>query len=560
MKKQTKLVAVLGTTAFFAMGASMTSFAAGWERDESGIWHYYDSDDELVTSEWRKDGRSWFYLDEDGDMLTMSWVDDDSFVNERGVRLVNSWIKVLSSDGGDDPSEDGEYWYYFGSKGKKLTSDSKKINGKTYYFDEDGKMQTGWFEKDGEIYYLGDEDDGARKDGQWLWLERPSVQDEDNEAANALNCTDDNSDPCDDEGWYWFGAGGKMARDIDKKKVNGRYYYFNEHGQMLYEWINDRKISGAPPASQTNASLDGNAASPGSTQIDNMIYANTVEQGWRADGWYEISGSEDTRTDDDTSWYYFKDGKVKRADSPKDTRVKDDDGQVYVKRIKVDSDKMGKQYYAFDEYGRNLTGLQYSPDDNGFYYFNDNGYPVFGKAGNVDCDDDSYEFYFNTKNGKKGQGYNGEKSGYLYFNGKKLTADDDYRLFFHNDKLYLVSSKGKIQKGKKGYNIENASIAEDKVAVDFHSDSSVKSITLDEGKGTTYTAEELLEMSLNMDQETGDYVDDEGKYEDSYVTIPFIQLYDNNVYTYRFIAQKDGGFHSAEMWYDVHEKENGRWK
>lgn len=53
----------------------------------SGIWHYYDSDDNMVTSEWRKDGTSWFYLDDDGDMLTMSWVDDESYVNERGKSL-----------------------------------------------------------------------------------------------------------------------------------------------------------------------------------------------------------------------------------------------------------------------------------------------------------------------------------------------------------------------------------------------------------------------------------------------------------------------------------------
>ena len=238
MKKQTKLVAILSTAALLAMGASMTSFAAGWEKDDSGIWHYYDSDDNMVTSEWRKDGTSWFYLDDDGDMLTMSWVDDESYVNERGKRLVNSWIKVPSDDSIDDPGEDGDHWYYFDSKGRKLTSTSKKINGKTYYFDEDGRMATGWYEKDGNVYYLGDEDDGTRKDNQWLWLERPGNADEDdNAAANALDCTDDSSDPCDDEGWYYFGSGGKLTRDTDKKKVNGRYYYFNEHGQMLYEWI-----------------------------------------------------------------------------------------------------------------------------------------------------------------------------------------------------------------------------------------------------------------------------------------------------------------------------------
>ena len=41
MRKQTKLVAVLSAAALLAMGASMTSFAAGWEKDDAGVWHYY---------------------------------------------------------------------------------------------------------------------------------------------------------------------------------------------------------------------------------------------------------------------------------------------------------------------------------------------------------------------------------------------------------------------------------------------------------------------------------------------------------------------------------------
>lgn len=557
MKK--KLIAVLSASALLAMGASMTSYAAGWEKDGEGTWHYYEAGGEMVSGEWKKDGASWFYLDDDGKMLTSSWVEDESYVGESGIRLVNSWIKTTSEESVDDPAEDGDAWYYFDAKGRKVTGDSKKINGKTYYFNDDGKMQSGWYAKDDDVLYLGGEDDGARKDNQWQKLERPGSGDEDNEGANALNCTDDSTDPCDDEGWYWFSSGGKLMKDADKKKVNGRYYYFNEHGQMLYEWINDRKVSGTTPGSQSNAALDGNAASPGSSQIDHVIYSTAFENGWIADGWHEITGSKDTGTDDDDYWYYFKDGKAKRADSYKDTRVKDDDGLVYAKRIKVDSEKMGKQFYAFDEYGRNLTGLQYSPDDNGFYYFNESGYPIFGKVASVECDDDSFEFFFNTSNGKKGQGYNGEKSGYLYFNGKKLTAEDGNRLFFQNDRLYLVNSKGKLQKGNKKFDVENRAISGEATFV-FNSDSSVKSITLDGGTGTTYTADQLLEKALDAGRTTTGFVDSDGKYEDSYVSIPFIQLYDGNVYTYRFLEKSNGSLDASEMWYDVHEKLDNRWK
>ena len=133
MRKQTKLVAVLSAAALLAMGASMTSFAAGWEKDDAGVWHYYDKDDEMVTGEWRKDGSKWFYLDEDGDMLMDSWVDEEYYVGADGAMLVNQWAKTIADEDVSDPDEDGEHWYYFGSKGKKTTED-KKINGKTYYF------------------------------------------------------------------------------------------------------------------------------------------------------------------------------------------------------------------------------------------------------------------------------------------------------------------------------------------------------------------------------------------------------------------------------------------
>ncbi len=75
MRKQTKLVAVLSAATLLAMGASMTSFAAGWEKDDAGVWHYYDSDDEMVTgTSGRKMAASGSppQLD-DGEMDTDTW-------------------------------------------------------------------------------------------------------------------------------------------------------------------------------------------------------------------------------------------------------------------------------------------------------------------------------------------------------------------------------------------------------------------------------------------------------------------------------------------------------
>ena len=530
MRKQTKLVAVLSAAALLALGASMTSFAAGWEKDEDGTWHYYDSDDELVTDEWKKDGGKWFYLDEDGDMLTNGWVDDDYYVGEDGAMLVNQWVKTYEDEDQDDPDEDGEHWYYFGSKGKKVTDDDKKINGKTYYFDEDGKMYSGWQEFDGNVYYLGDPDDGARTENDWLWLEKSGLidnddDDDDLEGVAVLDCDDD--DNCDDEGWYWFQSSGKMYKDANKKKINGRYYMFNNHGQMLYEWINNDTVRTVG----SNAQLDGNlAATAPAPKVEDLRYYNEVEDGSRANGWFQIDGAEDRGNDNDTDWYYIDDGEVKYADGGLDDfATYDDDGPIYVQRIKIDG-----KYFAFNEEGQMQDGLQYVNGDNGFYYFDENGYQKTGRVTSVECDDDDYTFYFNTKNGKNGQGYKGEKDNYLYFNGKRLDADDDYRLWFYDGDIYLTNTKGKIQTAKSGkeYDIENKGIAADDVYVKTDSNGKVDYIMLDKNtESTKMTKDDLIGKMLDTLEEKGL----EEVTEDMIVSVPFISLYDDDVYTYRGI-------------------------
>ena len=521
MRKQTKLVAVLSAAALLAVGASMTSFA-GWEKDEDGIWHYYDSDDEMVEDEWRKDDSKWFYLDEDGNMATDTWVDDEYYVGSDGAMLKNAWIKTTADEDVSDPDDDGDHWYYFDNKGKKVTDDDQKINGKTYYFDEDGEMLYGWHEESGDVFYLGTEDEGWRAENQWLWLEKPGDADDDDDEEQILDCSDE--DECDDEGWYWFGSSGKMYKDSGKKKVNGRYYMFNEHGQMLYEWINNKKVSVGTPG---NAHLDGNATA-GSASIDDMLYYNIVEEGWRGDGWYEIDGSEDVGEDSDTDWYFFDDGEAEHADATEDDKATydEDKAPIYVARIKVDSSK-GKKYFVFNEKGQMQTGLQYIKADGGFYYFDENGYMQDGKVSDVECDDDDYNFYFNTKNGSNGQGYTGEKDNYLYFNGKRLEADDDYRLYYLGGDIYLVNNKGKIQSSKsdnKKFDLENKGIAEEDVNVQF-TGKKVKSVKLE--NGTEYSADELIKEAEDIIKS-----DNFDPSEDYIVSIPFIQLYDDDQYTY----------------------------
>ena len=473
MRKQTKLVAVLSAAALLALGASMTSFAAGWEKDEAGVWHYYDSDDNMVTDEWKKDGGKWFYLDEDGDMATDCWVDDDYYVGDDGAMLVNQWVKTMADDEQDDPDDDGEHWYYFNSKGKKVTDDKKKINGKTYYFNTDGEMRDGWYEdEDGAIYYLGEEDDGARATG-WLWLDEPGSEDDDDDEDGKPD-HDDDCELCDSEGWYYFGSDGKMYNnDAKKKKVNGKYYYFNEHGQMLYEWINTKASTGT-----TSYVLDGDAT-PGAAAETDMIYANEVEDGSRAAGWYEIDGAEDRANDNDTDWYFFKKGEAKKASKtdPADVQ-KDSTGTTqYRKKIKIEG-----KYYCFNEDGQMQTGLQRI--DGKTYYFDDNGVMKTGKITADDDNDDTFTFYFSTKNNDTGKGYNGIKDNYLYQDGQRLQADDDYAVYKVGTTLYVVNKSGKIQKstGKK-YELDGG-----EGYVTVNNNGTFNKYYADDDKGTAATA------------------------------------------------------------------------
>ena len=95
----------------------------------------------------------------------------------------------------------------------------------------------------------------------------------------------------------------------------------------------------------SNAQLDGNLGKGEYATTGDMRYYNVVEDGSRGNGWYQIDGAEDLDADGDTDWYYIDDGEIKYADGgAKDFATYDDDGAVYVQRIKVEG-----KYFSFNE-------------------------------------------------------------------------------------------------------------------------------------------------------------------------------------------------------------------
>lgn len=393
MKKSTKMVATLSASALMMIAGSAVSFAAtaGWNA-VGDTWQYLNSRGEAVTDAWKQSGDLSYYLDSDGYLTKDKLIqvnDDYYYMNADGAMVKNSW-KYLTSDDDDEAR-----WYYFGSDGKAYRSKSstlgslKTINDKKYAFDEDGKMLYGWIAKDNlEIaddddketwksatYYFGDAQDGAAAIG-WKQI---AVDDDDNEDSDF-----------DGTYWFYFDSNGKKTTSA-KKKINGITYSFNTtDGHMLTGW----------------AATDSNIATAGN-DIKHMDDSGTMAK----NQWvWAIPAENYDRKDydeDEYSWWYT-----------------DNTGKVIKNKVK----KINSKKYAFDSIGRMQTGLVYVNNDvisigdldeisradllelqmNHVYYFSNDeekdGSMKFGYQ-NIELDDDTYQFYFNTSSGEGQTGF-----------------------------------------------------------------------------------------------------------------------------------------------------------
>ena len=349
-----------------------------------------------------------------------------------------------------------------------------KRDGKWYYYNDDETPYTGWLTLDHKTYYLGA--DGVMATG-WLLL---------------------------DGDYYYFSGSGEMQTGW--QFISNNWYYLAKDTGIMYSsgWHADPETktmyyfyTWGGAARNTTLTLNGYRVkflSWGGISGSTWLYHDGAwyyvqKYSCVTNGWYQIDGADALKAGDDTDWYYFKDGKAKKADDGEknNTDLTDDGAKVYTKKIKIN----GKNF-CFNEIGQMQTGLQMI--DKKFYYFDNDGYMKTGKIANVEEEDDNYTYYFETKNGKNGQGYTGEKSGYLYWNGKRLEADDDYRIYVVGEKYYLVNNKGKLQKStSKEYDVENFG---DDVKFTFRNTYEIASSTKDGSEGTYKNAATLPKIEL----------------------------------------------------------------
>ena len=442
MKISTRIWAGLAAAAVMSLGMSFASFAAeGWT-SEDGQWKYKDSNGNFVTNAWKTSGGEYFYLDSNGVMAVNHFIDDTYYVNERGARVTNSWIHLTETLDGKEPG-----WYFVNSSGKLVEDKWETINNLRYCFDEEGRMRTGWYFDDDDIYYLGSEDQGYVKTG-WRCL----AWDEEDEPEEG-DVSENYSSAGDDTKWFYFRDNGKAERadsgEYETAVINGNKYYFDENGIMMSGWVavNDQE-------------------SGDSTGISKFVYLGDENSGVMAKSkWLELDehpgdsddseeitddDSEDFPEEGDSRWYYFEsDGTPAYLDSG-------------AKTMSAATTKVNGSSYFFNQYGCMQTGLLKITTSEGkglVGYFGDldsNGRMYTGKKSGVHVDGDTYTYYFAESGSNKGAGYSGEKDDYLYYEGRQIEADDgsDYQVYAIDGKLYLISESGKVQTKSKTYKVD----------------------------------------------------------------------------------------------------------
>ena len=459
MRKQTKIAAIVSAAALLAIGASMTSFAAtGWQ-EEDGTWVYYNRAGEKVANSWEYSGDNRFYLDDAGNMATDSLIEDNDdyyYVDANGAMVRNRWVAIDNESAGEDNQPD-VWWYYFQANGKAYKNThaagsifKRVINGKTYCFDEDGKMQYGWVKKDDGVtdyddnayqeaeYYFGDENDGAMSIG-WREIALTDVADAEDEQPG------DSYWDSDQVRWFYFKASGAKQTSSTNKTINGRKYGFDQYGRMIADWHNNSLGLATYQNASRRGSSNNATATATAAYAKDFMYFSSPEDGARfTKGWFKVVpgyylnyADYDNGTD---RWYYA-----------------DGNGNLYAGQIKTIKGKK----YAFDLKGGMISGLallrtdgntiyEYADNDSkydsqdtfmntarglssdwGFYYFSDNedkdGSMKTGTQ-KISLDGESFTFTFRKGGTKKGQGISGLSEKKYYLGGMLLTADPDYKI------------------------------------------------------------------------------------------------------------------------------------
>lgn len=489
MRKQTKIAAVVSAAALLALGASITSFAAskGTWMLVDGEWYCYDKNGDVYENTFCSSNGKEYYVGDDGMIVKSDWVEYDGsyyFVNSSGAKIVNDWRLTTPYD--DEDAE--EAWYYFQSTGKRAENKKIVYKGKTYFFDADGKMLTGWVTANGtevvneennidadDTYYCGE--DGARLADAWVYTTEPTAEDDEADA---------------DEYYYYLKPGsGNPVVNKKRNNVKGQSYIFDEEGRMLWGWV-AKTASGSSAVYEKIDEEEDTDTVLADGVYEEVYYCSGEDDGHvKKNRWIKTWRPKDTYEedeDDDKFWYWIeKDGKVYLPENTASGsnavafKYALEEGKLVIKNsgnsYNVTKKKISSKDYFFNENGEMMNNFLQVTTGNadlavGMYYFggSDDGSMKTGSQTVKDDNGDSYKFYFGTRTATKdlevkGVGITGNKSNKLYYHGMLIKAEDyKYQLVDVDGINYIVNQNGSVQHSKSEYKEDGDVLVDAKAA------------------------------------------------------------------------------------------------
>ena len=235
-----------GDTVWYYFQSSGKAYKSG-KKSINGQSYIFDEDGKMLFGWIKKDGDDSYSKDSEDETDSDFWVDAEYYAGEAndGAVVTSAWrkirvyynnpstaanLKVTDTDEGDN-----DFWFYFGSNGKKygVTSDAddkelgyvtKTISSKKYAFStDDGHMLSEWTPVEASAasgaQYFSDPEVGARISKGWFKVvPSTGVKDSDSE------------DNDNNERWFYADSQGNLIKS-QIKTINNKKYLFDEFGR-----------------------------------------------------------------------------------------------------------------------------------------------------------------------------------------------------------------------------------------------------------------------------------------------------------------------------------------
>lgn len=351
-----------------SMGAMVSNQWREVENEESGDgepdtwWYYLQANGKAVKKSGSSDsvktatlptasGNAKFIFDEEGRMMS-GWIDENGEMLtdedawrtglyycglEDGGRMATGWKYLTAEDDDSEKDRDGDgYYFYFNTNGKKVTdTDSKKINGRKYRFNEEGVAEFDWYAKpdtasgssasSSNMYYSTEEQ-------CWLstgWFKTVPGENVDAEAH------DD-----DEPKWFYANSNGELAK-AEIKTIKGQKYGFDPNGIMLNGLYKITFEEDGRTIAQAEEIESENELPEEGEDVSVYYFGNSPKEGAMKTGTCTL--------DIDGEKYYYK---FKTSGSDKGAGVDKIDGDsIYVKGKRLEAEE-GSKYEAIEYDGK----------------------------------------------------------------------------------------------------------------------------------------------------------------------------------------------------------------